>query len=298
MNITLDCIPCFVRHTNEVLKEFNVDDSIKEKVMREVLARMAKIDFGLTPPEFAAVIHAFIREQLNCDDPYKKIKDDSNVLAQELTEKLRKHLKKTDNLLRNAVLYSIAGNIIDSGVSAVTSLDDILISIEMAEKETPAIDNFLELEAVFAKANSILILGDNAGEIFFDKLLIENIAGSKKIYYAVKGGPVLNDATREDARFAGLDKYVEIIDNGTRIPGTALDQVSPEFLNVFNQADVILSKGQANYETLSGIKDDRIFFLLRAKCDVIADKAGVPKGSFVIAQNLEEISSQKSKNNY
>lgn len=298
MNITLDCIPCFVRHTNEVLKEFNVDETIKEKVMREVLARMAKIDFQLTPPEFAAVIHAFIRDQLNCDDPYKKIKDDSNILAKELTEKLRRHLKNTDNLLRNAILYSIAGNIIDSGVSAVTSLDDILTSIEMAENETPAIDNFKELEMAFDNANNILILGDNAGEIFFDKLLIENIPGSKKIYFAVKGGAILNDATVEDAHFAGLDKYAEIIKNGTRIPGTALSQVSPEFLEVFNQADVILSKGQANFETLSGIKDDRIFFLLRAKCDVIAEKAGVAKGSFIIAQNVEENSHEKSQNNY
>jgi hypothetical protein len=298
MNITLDCIPCFVRHTNEVLKEFSVDDALKEKVMREVLARMAKIDFQLTPPEFAAVIHEFIREQLNCDDPYKKIKDDSNILAKELTEKLRQHLKTTDNFLRNAILYSIAGNIIDSGVSAVTPVEDILTSIEMAENETPAIDNFSELETAFNKANNILILGDNAGEIFFDKLLIENIPGSKKIYFAVKGGAILNDATFDDAVFAGIDQHAEIIDNGTRIPGTALSQVSPKFMDIFNQADVILSKGQANYETLSGIKDDRIFFLLRAKCDVIANKAGVPKGSFVIAQNMDHSFKEKSQNNY
>jgi uncharacterized protein with ATP-grasp and redox domains len=289
MNITLDCLPCFVRHSLEVLKEFSVEDSLREKILRKVLSRMSEIDYSLTPPEFAAEIHDYIRKQLDCDDPYEKIKKDSNLLAEKLVEKLEQNLAADSDSLRKAVMYSIAGNIIDSGVSAVTPIDEVLKSVEMAEKISPEIDDFKELETALASAEKILFLGDNAGEVFFDRILLKTLAAGKKVYYAVKSGPILNDATLVDATAAGLQHYAEIIENGTRTPGTPLNSVSKEFQQVFDAADLIISKGQANFETLSGKSDKRIFFLLRAKCEVIAQKAGVNRGSFLIFQNDKKI---------
>lgn len=289
MNITLECMPCFVRHTLEVLREFSPDENLNENVMRNVLKKMSQLDFSLSPPEFAAEIHAFIREQLKCDDPYFAIKNNSNELAARLVLDLQKNLEQASDPLRLAVLYSIAGNIIDSGVSAVTPDSEVRKSIEMAEKEHPAIDDYSLLrEKVFA-ADKILVLGDNAGEVFFDRLLLERLPVGKSVAYAVKGGAILNDAVRADAEAAGLSRCARIIENGTRSPGTPIKQVSSDFMNCFAAADVIIAKGQANFETLSHLCDPRMFFLLRAKCDVIAGKIGVPKGSFVILCNQRKI---------
>ncbi len=289
MNITLECMPCFVRHTLEVLKEFSSDDELNQRVLRHVLNQMSELDFNMSPPEFAAEIHDFIRLQLKCDDPYAEIKHSSNELARKLTEELADRVKCSSDPFRVSVLYSIAGNIIDSGVSARTSYDEIVKSIEMAELEKPAIDDYENLVSAAKIADRILILGDNAGEIFFDRLLLQNFPAEKKLFYAVKQGAILNDATEEDAIAANLGDYAQIIDNGTRYPGTPMNKVSDSFKSVFDCADLIISKGQANFETLSHSQDPRIFFLLRAKCEVIARKAGVPKGSFLILQNWEKI---------
>jgi uncharacterized protein with ATP-grasp and redox domains len=226
---------------------------------------------------------------LNCDDPYLKIKQDSNLLAEKVVAKLEKKMQQADDPLKKAVLYAIAGNIIDSGVSAVTPIEEVVKSVEMAEKEPPAIDHFEMMREKLSSAREILILGDNAGEVFFDRLMLQHFPPGKKVTYAVKSGAILNDATRSDAQAADLHNFAELIDNGTRFPGTPLQQVSQDFRDSFSRADLIISKGQANFETLSHISDNRIFFLLRAKCEVIAGKIGVPKGSFVILCNHEKI---------
>jgi len=124
-------------------------------------------------------------------------------------------------------------------------------------------------------------LADNAGEVVFDRLLLSRL-GCKSIVYAVKGSPILNDALREDAIGAGLDRYAEIIDSGIAVPGTIIEKSSKELQDAFAGAEFILAKGQANYETLSECVDPRMYFALRAKCNVISGKIGVPLGSFVI----------------
>ena len=289
MNITFECMPCFVRHTLDVLKEFSDDEKVNEVVLRRVLAQMSELDYQISPPEFAAEVHSFIRQQLDCEDPYAEIKRNSNELASGLVEKLAPKIDGSGSPLRSAVLYAIAGNIIDSGVSAVTPFEEIAASIAMAENEKPAIDDFLALENAIEKAERILILGDNAGEIYFDRLLLKALPPGKVLTYAVKRGAILNDATFEDADAAGIDEFAEVVDNGTRFPGTPLKHVSDEFRKVFAEADLIIAKGQANFETLSNRCDPRVFFLLRAKCDVIARKIAVPMGSFVILCNQTAI---------
>lgn len=289
MNITLECLPCFVKHTLQVLKDFSPNEDSNERVLRKVLSRMAELDFKLTPPEFAGEIHSLIREELNCKDPYSEIKRNSNLLAEKLVDKLEEKIASSENPLHKSVLYSIAGNIIDSGVCTVTSIDEIMTSIEMAEQEVPAIDDYIKLEQAIVEAKTILVLGDNAGEIVFDRLLLKNIPAGKKLFYAVKSGPILNDAIVEDAHSAGIENYAQVIENGTQIPGTPLARVSADFLKIYHNADLIISKGQANFETLTGIIDERVFFLLRAKCNVIARKAGVKQGSFMVFCNSRKL---------
>jgi hypothetical protein len=119
-----------------------------------------------------------------------------------------------------------------------------------------------------------LYLADNAGEIVFDKIFVKNIKErypGLTIYFAVRGEPVLNDATEQDAYFVGIEKYAEIINNGTCVPGTDLDIVSKQFKQVFKEADLIISKGMGNYETLCGCKEN-IYYLMLCKCQVFQKK--------------------------
>ena len=281
MNITLDCLPCFVRHTIEVMRSFTVESALADEMVRDVIRQMAEVDFALTPPEFAAEVHAMIRSRLGIADPYLQIKRDANRFAARLLPELEKRLEKSTDRQRQALLYSIAGNIIDSGVSAVTPDSEVMESIEMAENERPAIDHSEMLLRELRRAEKIVILGDNAGEIYFDRLFLQELK-KDNITYVVKGSPILNDALHEDAIEAGIDRFARILDTGVAIPGTVLRKCPPAVRQAIQAADVIVSKGQANFETMGECADPRVFFTLRAKCHVIAREIGVPQGSFVI----------------
>ena len=281
MNITLDCLPCFVRHTIEVMRSFTVESALADEMVRDVIRQMAEVDFALTPPEFAAEVHAMIRSRLGIADPYLQIKRDANRFAARLLPELEKRLEKSTDRQRQALLYSIAGNIIDSGVSAVTPDSEVMESIEMAENERPAIDHSEMLLRELRRAEKIVILGDNAGEIYFDRLFLQELK-KDNITYVVKGSPILNDALHEDAIEAGIDRFARILDTGVAIPGTVLRKCPPAVRQAIQTAAVIVSKGQANFETMGECADPRVFFTLRAKCHVIAREIGVPQGSFVI----------------
>ncbi len=281
MNITLDCLPCFVRHTIEVMRSFAVEPGLSNEMVRDVIRQMAEVDFALTPPEFASEVHAMIRSRLGIADPYLQIKRDANRFAARLMPELENRLEKSPDRLRQALLYSIAGNIIDSGVSAVTPDSEVMQSIEMAENQSPAIDHSEKLLRELRRAEKIVILGDNAGEIYFDRLLLHELK-KDNITYIVKGSPILNDALYEDAIEAGIDRFARVLDTGVAIPGTVLRKCPPAVRQAIQAADVIVSKGQANFETMGECADPRVFFTLRAKCHVIAREIGVPQGSFVI----------------
>ena len=177
-----------------------------------------------------------------------------------------------------ALRLSIAGNVMDYGAN---SSFDIHQTIDHVIEAELAIDHTKELREKIKEAKKILYLGDNAGEIVFDKLFIE-IMMHHDVTYVVKGGPVLNDATIEDAIAVGMDLSADIISNGFDAPSTILSNSSQEFVNKFNEADLIISKGQGNFEGLAGYHDPRVFYLLMAKCDVISEILKVKKGSFVV----------------
>ena len=188
----------------------------------------------------------------------------------------------SENPLENAVRLAIAGNIIDLGIK--TSITNADIQKTIKDSLTAPLNQVIieEFRSDIESAQDILYLADNAGEIVFDRLLIEQLP-EKKITVAVKGSPVINDATMEDAISTGLTKIVPVIDNGSDGPGTILETCSDEFLSRFEQADLIISKGQGNFETLSEI-DKKIYFFLKAKCSVIAQHLQVPVGTFFLGR--------------
>jgi len=151
--------------------------------------------------------------------------------------------------------------------------------------------HFEELKKALSEAESVLYLGDNAGESVLDRILIEEIKAP--VIYAVRDIPVLNDATYDDAVASGIGESAEIVSSGTTAPGTILRTCNDNFLEIFRNADVVISKGQGNYEALSDV-DRSIFFLLRAKCPVVAEDLGVKDGDLILkGMNIGKVSEKR-----
>jgi len=283
MRIFLDCIPCFVRQALDSARLATDDEQIHEQVVREVLRLAADLDMSQSPPAIGQQIHRLIRKLVGHNDPYHKIKRQFNNLALRLYSGLRKQVVSSDDRLETAVRLAIAGNIIDFGVKTSLTASDLKETI--AQSLNCHFDNnqIQELKDAVITAEKILYLADNAGEIVFDRLLIEQLP-IEKITVVVKGKPVINDATMEDADLAGLTRVVEVIDNGSDGPGTILETCSQSFRNRFENADLIIAKGQGNYETISDI-DKNIFFILKAKCPVIARDIGCEVGEMILQKS-------------
>lgn len=283
MKIGLECIPCFVRQALEAVQFVTDDQKSGERILKQVLFRMANESFDKTPPSVGGDIHRIVRCLSGESDPYREIKRDSNELIMGLMPSLKARIKSSPDPFETAVRLAIAGNIIDSGQGNHIGKKKIQDAVSQCLDQSIRTDMLNELREQIGNASHILYLGDNAGEIVFDRLLIEEMNGCR-ISFAVRGAPVLNDALIDDARMVGLDTLVEVIDNGSDVPGTILEKCSEEFKGLFRDADLVIAKGQGNYETLND-EERKIFFLLKAKCPVIANDIGCQEGDIVIATN-------------
>ncbi|MFC1676174.1 DUF89 domain-containing protein [Planctomycetota bacterium] len=284
MKIYFDCMPCFVRQALDAARFATDDEQIHEKVVREVFRLAVDLDMSQSPPVIGQQIHRLIRNLVSCEDPYLDIKRQFNNLALKLYSGLRKQIVGSDDPVETAVRLAIAGNIIDFGVKTSLSESDVEKTIEQSLTDHLDDNQIQGFKDAVTQAEKILYLADNAGEIVFDRLLIEQLP-YEKITVVVKGEPVINDATMEDAELAGLTKMVEVIDNGSDGPGTILETCSQSFRDRFEDADLIIAKGQGNYETLSDL-DKNIFFILKAKCPVIAGNLGSEVGEMILRNNL------------
>jgi len=281
MKTDLECIPCLVRQSLDAARRTSDDPAVHERILREVLRWTSDMDLRLPPPVLAQRMHRRLREVTGVEDPYREAKDRQNREALQLLPRYQAEIASAPDPLAMAVQLAIAANIIDLG--AKTGWNEADVPAELARAvHKPVFGDLDSLRAALARAEQILYLTDNAGEIVFDRLLIEQLP-RHRVTVAVRGAPAINDATREDARSAGLDELVEVIDNGSDAPGTLLENCSPEFQRRFAEADLILAKGQGNYETLVG-EPGNIFFLFRIKCPVTSNMTGHPVGTHVVVR--------------
>jgi len=283
MRTYFDCIPCFIRQALNAARLATDDEQIHEKVVREVLRLAADLDMSQSPPLIGQQIHRLIRELVGKDDPYRKIKKRFNNLALKLYPELRKQIVDSNDRLETAIRLAIAGNIIDFGVN--NSLEESHVKETISDSLSGYLDpkQIQGFKDAVNAAEKILYLADNAGEIVFDRLLIEQLP-CEKVTVVVKGKPIINDATMEDAGVAGLTRIVEVIDNGSDAPGTIMESCSQEFRHRFTNADLIIAKGQGNYETLSDVNKS-IFFILKAKCPVIARDLRCEVGEMILRKS-------------
>ncbi len=269
MRTYLECVPCFIRQAIDSARRVTDSPAVHEQLLRETLAVAAEMRFDQPPPVMGQLIHRRIRELTGLHDPYCAAKKQANAFALRLYPDLKRRVERAEDSFALAVTLAIAGNIIDLGVKSQLEDDEVRAAINEALEAIPDRAAIDDLRQAVASAEDILYLADNAGEIVFDRLLIEQMP-LRKITLVVKGSPIINDATREDAEAAGLTQLVNVIDNGADIPGTVLEACSELFQRRFEAADLIIAKGQGNYETLNECRRSGLFFLLKIKCPVIA----------------------------
>lgn len=282
MKTSLDCIPCILRQSLDAARMVSKDPKVHENILREVLGWAGEMDLSQSPPAMAQRIHRRLREIAGVDDPYRETKDRQNFIALEMLPSLRSKIESASDPLLLAARLAIAGNVIDMGVNGNLTEADMLQAVNRALTE-PLVGDYDEFRIAIAKAQSILYLADNAGEIAFDRLLIEKLL-PERVTLVVRGAPVINDATLADAQAVGLDKIVEIIDNGSDAPGTILRDCSQEFQRRYSDADLIIAKGQGNFETLSN-EPENIFFLFKVKCPLVSELVHQPIGTQMLLQS-------------
>lgn len=286
MQTQLECIPCFIRQSLEALKQITDDEELIKRALRRVLKESSEFDFSLTPPEMGQIIHNIIRQESGHSDPYEKIKKRSIDCALELYDDISSEVNSSQDSFHSAIKYSIAGNIMDFALLSEWDDNRIEDSFKKAVTHTLDIEIIEELKNDLRAAKTVLVLGDNVGETVFDKILIENMPTKAHIYYAVKNSPIINDATMKDAIESGLDEVSFIISNGYNAPGTILKKCSDKFMKIYKSSDVVIAKGQANFETLN-LEDKKIYFLTQIKCKVIADKYGYEVGDWLVVTTDE-----------
>ncbi len=276
MKTYLDCLPCFMSQALRAGRIATKDEEKIKELLDDVGCMLKDIPMESTPPETGDLIYKKVREITGVEDPYKRIKEFHIKEALALYPKLKQLINNSPNKLLTAIRIAIAGNVIDLGVGKEFN---ILEDVEKILVQKFAIFDFEKFKFQLKKAESILYLGDNAGESVFDRILIEEMG--KPVTYIVREVPVINDVTIEDAISSGLNNVAEIISSGSSAPGTILDLCNDAFLENFNNADMIISKGQGNYEGLSNV-DRSVCFLLKAKCQVIANNLQVKENDIVL----------------
>jgi damage-control phosphatase, subfamily I len=286
MQTQLDCIPCFIRQSLEAVRQICDDDEVIKKSLKRVLKEASEFDMNLSPPEMGQKIHRIIREESGNSDPYQKIKEKSTEYALALVDDVKQKLKESNDVFSTAIRFAIAGNIMDFALFSAWDMSRIEDSFNKVSNHPVNEKMIGALKDDIKKADNVLILGDNAGEAVFDRILIENLPKEVDVYYAVKETPIINDATLKDAKEAGIHNVAKIISNGTDAPGTILDKCSSDFMTMYKSSDVVIAKGQANFETLN-LAERKVYFLTQIKCPVIADRYGYKVGDWIVTTTDE-----------
>ena len=273
----LSCLPCQVRMVSEVIAaHLGHQPDVAQVAMRTALSLLADVDLTLPPPQIAGLVQRGIRPLVG-PDPYRAYKDRSTALACSLLPRLMARIAAAADPLALALRLAAAGNLIDAGVHGTLPEAEISAALDRVEPADLDPGAVAALAAAAGTAGSILYLADNAGELVLDRLLIEQL-GPQRVTLVLRGAPILNDATRSDLVASRIPADWTVIDNGHDAPGTVLAACRPELRQAFAAADLVISKGQGNYETLSGCGRP-IFFVFTVKCAAIARRTGLPLGS-------------------
>lgn len=281
MKARFSCVPCFVKQAMNTIRLSTDDPVVQQRAMDLVLLRLRGIDLSQSPALLSNIVYEATREVTGVRDPFARAKRETNAAAMALLPKLRAKIAGAADPLHMAIKAALSGNIIDLGIGHAF---DIERDVERMMDAALTVDDYAAFCEALSKARRLLYCCDNSGEIAFDCLLIERLRERCEVTATVKSLPIINDATMEDAEAVGLTRLVPAIETGTDYIGVNWEKSSEEFRRAFLAADVIVAKGQGNFETLN-TRGEEIFFLLKAKCSEVASELGVAEGSTVFKRN-------------
>lgn len=284
MNITKDCVNCIIGQIDKAIKLLNLDEQKAKTIQNEVLKKSQSFSFDHTPPYVAREVYEYLAKETNCTDPLENLKQESIQNALEFVPFIEKKIRQEEDKLFTAIKAAVAGNVIDFGAKEQFSLEE---EINKVFSTNFAIDDYKKLAKQIEQKENILILADNAGENVFDKILIKIIKRlypQKQITYATRGKPIINDITTKEALQIGIDKFATVVSTGVDTPGLELSRATIHFRNIFEKAELIISKGMGNFECLETRHDKRIFFIFKVKCNVVAAAIGKEVGDIILKQ--------------
>ncbi len=293
MKTHLDCIPCFFRQALEAARFAGADEISQKEIVDEIGRLMTEFSLESSPPEIGRIVYEVVKNKTGRFDPFKEIKKKSNEFVLGFLPELKNKIQGAENRLLAAVKLSILGNIIDYGANNYLDIKKemdriITFDFDFYNQERGAIFGYREFENALKGVRSVLYLADNAGEVVFDRLLIEELNKlNKEVIYVVRDKPIINDALMEDAKACGIDKYAHIISSGVDTPGVILDFCSNDFLKIYQEAKLIISKGQGNFEALSE-ENKPIFFLFKVKCPIVARYIACEVGESILKPQVRE----------
>ena len=284
MKVYPECVPCFAMQALRATDLATQDETLRWEILIEACHKIAGFTPGMKPVEMAEIIYPLVGEKTGVPDPYAPIRHETNQHALSLYSFFKALVEEGDNPILTAIKLAIIGNSIDFGVPD-NRLADLKAESLALLGEPFIIDHTEVLLSRLHEAASLLLLADNSGEIVLDRLLLETIHDRYpdiRLHIAVREVPIINDVTLEDVKEAEFPPFIHAVSSGNRTPGVILRKASQAFLDLYEKVDIILSKGQGNYEGLSDDADERVFFLFRAKCAIIARHVGVKVGTMIV----------------
>ncbi|MEN8223122.1 MAG: ARMT1-like domain-containing protein, partial [Acidobacteriota bacterium] len=278
-----ECAVCILNQIIRATDYMGLDKTKSDLIFNEALRKTIETGYtGMTPPFFSGKIYNAVTSLTGNNDPYKKLRKEQNDLILDNIQLFRSRITGSDDPLFTSLFYSLLGNIIDYGGVEIFDTDQIFSDV----KEIGiTVNDYNKLKERLDEAGSMLIISDNAGEAVFDMLLMEQLKlkfPELEIIYGVRSGPAINDIIKEDAEYIGIGKYAEIVETGSTYAGTMIDDSDQDFIEIYNKADIVISKGQGNYETLEMEKGKDIFFIFKVKCRIVAEHSGLPLNSLVM----------------
>jgi uncharacterized protein with ATP-grasp and redox domains len=289
MKLNFHCISCFIDMALKVIDMLSLSEDLKEKIIRDELRYLSEEDYLNSIPECIGKLWDIILKHIDNDDPYEEQKQYYDLEVLKIYGELDALLNKAEDVFISSLKVAILGNLIDFAANNnVFNMDRLKQNIANAGNIPLVIDDSKKMYQKLKSAKLLLYLGDNCGEIVLDKLFIQLLRRefpALKIYFSVRGKPIMNDVTRKDADLVGMGEVAEVIDNGDGSLGTVLRRVPQQFKDLYYKADVVISKGQGNYESLWETDRGNVFFMLIVKCLTLAGPLGIQPMSVVCMEN-------------
>jgi hypothetical protein len=281
MNIQQECVGCIINQSVRVAAAIKADAKLEKKLVSTVEQMSKSFSFSQTPPQIAADVYAKMAQIANKKDLYDEMKKLSTQKALSFVPFLEQKLAQSDDRLLTATKIAVAGNVIDLAAQVNFDLQEELEKIFAIDF---AHNDFSSMKSALSQAASVLIIGDNVGEHIFDYIFAETLQKlypNAVIYYMVRGIPIINDVTMQEAKEAGFEKICTLVDSGVNTPGFDYARASKEAQKLYDSVDMVISKGMGNFESLSPTHRDDVYFLLKVKCNVVANFLGKEVGDII-----------------